>query len=492
MRKGHSIIGLNVISQSDGDTLGKVRDLVFDRDSDRLVALVLTDREIMGLVKAHIVPWEEVAVLGPDAVMVRDHQADVVADQRPEIRRLMDGDSALAGTRLYTTDGRDLGTVTDLYVDESSGRVVGYEVSGGLVADTVSGKRFLPYAEGLKLGEDVALVPPAAAQEIEDRMRQEPGGLRGVAASASGRIGEAVDSARSRASALYENIAEASAERQKEFVVGKTAARDVPIPAAPAEGAAETILVSKGERITREQAERAEAAGRLSQLVLAAGGGVMGEAWSSGKERLGSLTASGTASTAEAVVGRTAGREVVLPNGSTLIAPGMVITRDTLEQARLHGRERELIASAGLGMAGQGVQATREKAGSLWETLKEKAAELADAVQGKRTESQQRSLQNRINRALGRPVTRVILDPADNVLLNTGELITHAAIERARAAGVLDVLLDSVFEGPPEISPDMMRAPTRGEAALENVEGREPSLSPPPDRSTPGSRPAMR
>jgi len=73
----------------------------------------------------------------------------------------------------------------------------------------------------------------------------------------------------------------------------------------------------------------------------------------------------------------------------------------------------------------------------------------------------------RIKRVLGRPVTRVILDSQDNVILNTGEVITNQAVRRARVAGVLDILLDSVYEGDAGLSAEDMRAPESGIASLE-------------------------
>jgi hypothetical protein len=75
--------------------------------------------------------------------------------------------------------------------------------------------------------------------------------------------------------------------------------------------------------------------------------------------------------------------------------------------------------------------------------------------------------QEQIKRALGRPVTRVILDSQDNVILNTGEVITNQAIRRARAADVLDILLDSVYEGDAPLSAEDLRAPEAGIASLE-------------------------
>lgn len=72
----------------------------------------------------------------------------------------------------------------------------------------------------------------------------------------------------------------------------------------------------------------------------------------------------------------------------------------------------------------------------------------------------------RIEQALGRPVTRVILDPQDNVILNVGELITHRAVRQAEESGVLNILVSSVYIKEPEISDQELRAQEHGMAAL--------------------------
>ncbi|MDF2441774.1 MAG: hypothetical protein JWN98_2758, partial [Abditibacteriota bacterium] len=299
-------------------------------------------------------------------------------------------------------------------------------------------------------------------------------------------------------------------EKQKSFVVGKVASRDVFLPAsqstlsptlamasveagAPIEGhtiselgvptpAATTdlsssgeivngeVLVRAGEPITLMHANRAETAGVLHQLVLAAGGTTAGGALDAVKEKLSGATTAASDNAEEAAIGKPAAREVTAPDGSILIAPGMIVTREIMERARLYHKEREVVASAGLGAASErvstGVGTVKDGAANLWDTVKQKASELTGAAHEKKAEYDAQAEQARINNALGRPVTRVILDQQDNVILNTGDLITHAAINQAREAEVLEVLFDSVYTADPEITPEMLRAREPGEAAL--------------------------
>lgn len=578
MRKGKSIIGLQATSETDGTELGAVKDLIFDQNTDEVIGLLISDKELFGMIDAQVVPWNQVRAIGSKAVMVASAASKVRAGDEPRINAILDRNTALSGTRIRSMDGDDLGTFADLYLDEQTGRILGYEVSGGFFSDTMSGKHYMPASTDITMGHDVALVPAEVAHEMEAKKEADPGGLKG-----------AVATAKDKATDVYGNIATASVDKQKEFVVGKVASRDVFLPvdqsttaalpaassgiaasethnalpttatsglgmselgttseiqrlnrtpmdaeststssdfgasttagasttegglvstpiddsttvysipssgivttsstgSTPSTSSASTslastgastsaqpqgeILVHQGEVITQDHADRAESAGILHQLVIAAGGTMAGGVLDAGKEKLGVAQgalggAQGNAE--EMVVGKVAGTEVTADDGSTIVAPGMVITQQIMDHARSLGLEKAVMASAGVGAASQSADTVKAHATNLWDSLKEKAADLTDAAHGKKAEYDAQAEQKRINDALGRPTTRVILDQSDHVILNTGDLITHAAIDQARQAGALDVLLDSVYTTDPEITPEMLRAREPGEAAL--------------------------
>lgn len=97
----------------------------------------------------------------------------------------------------------------------------------------------------------------------------------------------------------------------------------------------------------------------------------------------------------------------------------------------------------------------KESASSAWDQIKQSAGSIWS-----RTSDEAR--RRRINDALGRPTTRVIYSESDEIILNTGEIITHEAIERAERAGALPALLDSVYKGTPKLSDEDFRADGKG------------------------------
>ncbi len=167
MRRGRDLLRLWVVGQMDGTNLGSVHDLVFDHDTDEVLALVVAVQDLFGLVDAQIVPWHQVRLVGRDVVLVESGASKVHIRDEPRVQELLDRKTLLSGTRIYTTDGQYLGTLADAYLDTTKGRIVGYEISGGFVEDTLRGKKFLPAQHDKHIGKDAIVVPTAAAAELQ-------------------------------------------------------------------------------------------------------------------------------------------------------------------------------------------------------------------------------------------------------------------------------------------------------------------------------------
>lgn len=528
MRKGKSILGLKVVSQTDAVHLGKVTDLIFDHHSDELLALLLSDKNLFGLIDAQIVPWNQVVTIGPDAVMVQSAESRMRAGDDARVKDVLNRQTALSGTRIMTSDGRALGTLADTYIDETTGKVTGYEVSGGFFSDTISGKQFMPALGNMTVGNNnVVVVPAEAAVQLESQRNHnnthtDNGALKKTVDTMTDRVSGAYGTAKEKFSESYANVSASTTEKQKAFVVGKTAGRDVLLPAAkipvsptglggaelnselsapvaptvgptdpmiwdldadPATAAPKAavppatdpwdgkpvndeILVRKGQVITAVHADQADAAGVLHQLLIAAGAGAATNIAANSSEGLANFGNSLQNQAQNAVVGSVAGRQVMARDGSVLVAAGEVISEAAYKQAVAEGNEGTLAASASLATVAHGAEVVKEQAVHLWDTIRHKAEELAGAAHARKPEVDTRDQQERIDNALGRPVSRRILDNSDAVILDEGDIVTNASIDRARAAGMLQILLDSVYVSDVPAQPESIPSqPTHAESS---------------------------
>jgi sporulation protein YlmC with PRC-barrel domain len=120
-----TIKGLAVVSIAEGTKLGRVEDVLVDPRAWRVAALLAG-----GDGQAFVIPFEEVAHIGPDAVTVGSSRVT-------QIESAGDAFSGLPGlgrlTRLKVVDeaGTLVGTVAGVDVDGASGRVLSLLVHKG-------------------------------------------------------------------------------------------------------------------------------------------------------------------------------------------------------------------------------------------------------------------------------------------------------------------------------------------------------------------------
>lgn len=469
MLKGRDILGKPVVSYDTGERINTVKDLVFDQNDNQLLGLLL--EESGWLSSAKVILLKNVQAIGPHALIVPSKDSIVNANEIAVLENILKHNNILKGTHIMTTDGRDLGKMIDLYFDEKTGSVEGYEVSGGLFADAYSGRSFVPAIQTLKIGEDVAFVPSQTA----DYMEEQVGGIKAAVQSASAKVQDTAQVTGEKLQALgqatSENIQAAAEVTGEKFQAFKVVATE------NAQAAAE-LTGEKFQEFRVTASQKAQVAGeKLEEFRNVAG--------EEGRNRLNSATATFDSAIAtlgiEEALGRRSQQLVRSDSGIIIVAPGQIVTDTVIKRAKTYHKEQAILSAVGLSkgeavrdrtqqiasITGSKLQATTQSTGeqiqsgakTLWGQVKETANDL----QGRSTEVLE---ERRIRGALGRPITRVILAQDDTVILNVGELITHQAIRSARQSDVLDLLLNSVYTETPKLSLQDLRAPQVGQAAL--------------------------
>jgi uncharacterized protein YrrD len=178
------------------------------------------------------------------------------------------------------------------------------------------------------------------------------------------------------------------------------------------------------------------------------------------------------------LVGQRTTEDVENDRGAVIVPAGHRVTDDDVERARQAGRLPELTSAVGMAHASNGtgdltdtLSAAGDRASSLWDQFTQRIGLASDAAGKRVDEAQTKDRLKKIEDAVGRPVTKAILDLHDAVILDVGDLVTHAAVQRAHDAGSLDSLLDSVYRAEISFDKDELRARRPGEATLEQAAG---------------------
>ena len=149
MLKGRKILSLPVVTQKDKKPIGEVKDIVYDPEKNQLVGYLVDIggwlREGKGFLHVDLLKREE------DCLIIQDDSVIKKISKMENVREANDKD--IRGLRVELEDGRYIGVIQDLLVDDKTGKITGYEISDGIIQDLLDGRSTISN-EGLNILAD--------------------------------------------------------------------------------------------------------------------------------------------------------------------------------------------------------------------------------------------------------------------------------------------------------------------------------------------------
>ncbi len=127
-----------MISLANGHEYGHVIDLLYDEGTAK--GFVIDPKG--WFVKHQFLPIKSIMSIGTAGVMIgNSHVLKPLSLNEKKAIPLKTGKRRLHGTALLSAEGEKLGLLEDVYFMEELGTIIGYEVTEGLVADLVEGRK---------------------------------------------------------------------------------------------------------------------------------------------------------------------------------------------------------------------------------------------------------------------------------------------------------------------------------------------------------------
>ena len=180
MKKSVEIIGLPVISITEGRELGMSKSLLIDAPNGSVAAITIEDEDWYRGVK--LLPYSSVIAIGEDAVTITNSENILTLEDAGDYEAMMDTNIKIIGTKAITKSGTIQGKVVEIYIGDN-GKIEKCEIEGrdGSLSEIVSeqisifGKQVTVIdSEGEKKTEIIAPVetpavvaPKAEAPKVE-------------------------------------------------------------------------------------------------------------------------------------------------------------------------------------------------------------------------------------------------------------------------------------------------------------------------------------
>jgi uncharacterized protein YrrD len=170
MRRVTELVGKPIVTSDTGKDVGSAADVLVSQDGSRLVGFVITRGTLRG--EKGVLPFEQVQSLGRDVIVAKGEPLILDREQWADEGVASIRSSSFVHKRIVTTDGRRLGEVKDLCVDERSGDIAGYEVVESGFAGLVQRRRTVERSGRVVVGPDVVILDADALAENESEARE--------------------------------------------------------------------------------------------------------------------------------------------------------------------------------------------------------------------------------------------------------------------------------------------------------------------------------
>jgi len=308
MKKSVEILGLPIISITEGRELGVSKTLLIDAKNGTVAATTIEDADWYRGVK--LIPYESVIAIGDDAVTITNSENILTLDAAGDYEALLDENIRIIDTKAITKSGTIQGKVTELYIGDD-GKIEKCEITApdgttsdiatdqisifgkqvtvidptgekknNVMAQAPAAPKVAPAApatpaepeapkaeEAPKAPEAPKAAEPAVkaeeapkAEAPKEEVKPEPKKEAPKAAPAASKAEPKKEAPKADA-AKQAAADKASEERHRRFLLGKKAARDIKMDNG-------IVIVEAGQDITEEVLQKAKLANKFIELSM--------------------------------------------------------------------------------------------------------------------------------------------------------------------------------------------------------------------------------
>lgn len=300
MKKTVEILGLPIISITEGRELGMSKTLLVDAKNGTIAAITIEDEDWYRGVK--LIPYESVIAIGDDAVTVTNSENILKLDDAGDYEALLDENIRVIGTKAITKSGTIQGKISELFIGDD-GRIEKCEITGpdGTTSEvtndqiSIFGKQVtvidpngmekkteqvkpdaapkfeapapepMPEPEPVQAEPAPAAEEPAPVAEVPQAEPQEAPKVEEVPAPKPEPKKEEAPKKESKADKQAEadkaSADKATEERHRRFLLGKKAARTIKMDNG-------IVIVEAGADITEEVLQKAKLANKFIELSM--------------------------------------------------------------------------------------------------------------------------------------------------------------------------------------------------------------------------------
>ena len=164
MIKSSDIIGKPMRRKETDKPAETIYNIILDPETNRILGFVLDENTPLS--ETRIVLWEGVEKINHQGVILLSEKYLIPAGYAPPIQEIMAQDSILHRARAITSEGEEVGQLVDVYFNETTGEIEGFDVTGP-ETQLANGPIFVPMSIIMAVKRNVVVINGAVADVLD-------------------------------------------------------------------------------------------------------------------------------------------------------------------------------------------------------------------------------------------------------------------------------------------------------------------------------------
>jgi len=165
MHKGSDFIGKPLVSYETGQRDGHIKRLLLDPEHNKVLGFEV---QSTGQTTA-MLPSDQVKAVGAHVVLTSQALANAQPYTPSEGEGMYDDEFFARRFEILTDDGRRLGTIADVYLNTTAGKIVGYATKNSDYGTERGGSAFVPTLQDVKVGKEILFVPASTVEHMQEQ-----------------------------------------------------------------------------------------------------------------------------------------------------------------------------------------------------------------------------------------------------------------------------------------------------------------------------------
>ncbi len=167
MKALYSLIGLPVMEIETSLQVGEVKDIVLNLEKVTVCGILVSPTGWLN--DCAYISFASIYNMGRDAVMIRNkavlEEFSVASSDNCYL-------TSLCTKQIFTETGLQLGVLTDICFDQSTGELKAYLLSDGIITDLLYGRMAMPIPQVQVIGQERLIVPESMSDLVQSEVRK--------------------------------------------------------------------------------------------------------------------------------------------------------------------------------------------------------------------------------------------------------------------------------------------------------------------------------